>query len=533
MTQLRNSKKFRVETNFKILLDKFSIDIVLAIIIAIGLFVLALYLKSLIGDWIKEEIGYSFNYLTHNSSGEVVIWYLEIYNDAEYYYESYLEAFRYNDWNPYVRSAGELDFYVYGPIYIYGLWFISLFVGVFNPSISQEILIKESVKWTAITFEALTIVMLYVMIIELKMFKERRTAKHVFGTIGAIALIFAPMNLLYVDAYYLNIPQMLFFTMLSIYLFMKEKYIFSACVLTLAWFSKQMPLFLLIPLFFLLVRKENVTFALRKFMFPFIGSSFLFSIPWIFMTPHLYIIRIIGAGRPLWYLTLGHEGIQHGVTLAHSFLHLGIKPLAYFYFYINFPMLPFIFFYFLSILIAHFNAEKINTDETYFILLITWIIILTHAFISRGLFKYYGAFFSPFLILTALMLLEKAIQIYKEEKSTELIEEKTNDYTKKIQIEYYFKSIIFDTVLIITFLSSIILIFYYEWVIMITIRFLHPLWLAILFLILLVFFPLSFYKSIFISENYMDFEKDFISAFRKTKEEVVYFWKRYILRKKE
>jgi len=533
MTQLRNSKKYRVEINFKVLKDKFTVDIILAVFISIGLFALALYLKQIIGDWIFSEVVWEYDFLYTSPSGKQTIWYFETYGDADSYYREYLEAFKSGTWNPYKRNTGRLDFYVYGPIFIYGLWFISLFVGAFNPTNEISILTRNTVKWTAIVFDALTVMMLYIMVTELKVFKGRRIAKHIFGILAACVLIFAPMNLYYIDAYYLNIPQMTFFTMVSVFLFMKEKYRFSAYFMTLAWLTKQMPLFLLIPMFLILMKKENGRFAVKKFLFPFLISSFLVSIPWIFITPHLYLIRIFGAGRPLYNLILGEAGRPYGVTLAHSFQHLGIEPIAKFYFYINFPMIPFIFFYVLSILVSHFNAKKISEDETNFVVYITWFFVLSHTFISRGLFKYYDAFFSPFLFLTALLLLEKTIQIYQEEKISEEIEIPEDEYSKKILLEYYFKSAFFDLVLLITFLSSIIIIYYYQWVIMITIRYLHPMLLLVMFLILSAFFPISFYKSLFVSDNYTQFENDVKSIYPIIKTELIYTWKKIVRKVKK
>ena len=528
MTQLRSSKKYRVEINFKILKEKLTIDFVLAVIISIGLFALALYMKQMIGGWIFGEVLWEYDYIYNPPSGPERIWYFETYGDAETYYRDYLEAFRSGNWNPYKRNPGRLDYYVYGPIFIYGLWFISLFVGAFQPTNDIDLLTRNSVKWTALVFDALTVMMLYIMVTEMKVFKERRAAKHLFGILAACFLIFAPMNLYYIDAYYLNIPQMTFFTMVSIFLFMKEKYSFSAYFMTLAWLTKQLPLFLLIPMFLILMKKEDVKFATKKFLFPFLISSFVVSIPWIFITPHLYVIRIFGAGRPLYNLLMGVDGQPFGVTFAHYFQYLGIESLAKFYFYINFPMIPFIFFYTLSILISNFNAEKLAEDETNFIVYITWFFVLIHTFISRGLFKYYDAFFSPFLILTALLLLEKTIQIYQEEKISEEVEVPEDEQSRKMLFEYYFKSVFYDLVLIITFISSIIIIYYFQWTIMITIRYFHPVLLLVMFLILSAFFPIDFYWSIFDSENYSHFEQDIKSIFSTIKNEIVSLWQKTI-----
>ncbi|MHA2256253.1 MAG: hypothetical protein ACXAAM_09280 [Candidatus Heimdallarchaeaceae archaeon] len=346
-------------------------SIALTIVIFIGLFILAVYLKHILGDWISSEVGTSFYHTLQDSQGTSVTWYFENYNDAEYYYESYLENFRYNGWNPYApplpfNSEDKLDFYLYGPFLIYGFVFISLFVELFNPGASLDFLIPASIKWTAIVFDALSVAMIYLIIIGLKTFKSKRIFAHSAGISGALVYIFMPMNLLYIDASYLNIPQMTFFTLLALYLFLKEKYVFSSIVFSIAWLSKQMPLFSIIPLFFILGKKTKLSFALKRFLIPFILSTFIFSIPWIFLNPFKYSIRIIGAGRSLWYATLAAEGNKRGVTLAHSLLYGNANFLSKVYVYLNVAMIPFLIFYIYSIFVSHFNGKNIAEDETNF-----------------------------------------------------------------------------------------------------------------------------------------------------------------------
>ena len=359
MTELR-----KINKNVLFGFYKLNIRIPLIIIIFLGLFIFAMYMKSLLGDWINSEVGTSFYYTFQNHQGSDVIWYLENYGDASYSYEPYLENFRYNNWNPYspplpFDSEDKLDFYLYGPFLVYGFVFVSLFVELFNKGAPLDFLIPASIKWTAIAFDALSVAMIYLIIVGLKTFKNKKYPKHLIGIVGAIAYIFMPINLFYIDASYLNIPQMTFFTLLAFYLFLKEKYIASSVIFSVAWLSKQMPLFSIIPLFFILGRKTHFSFALKKFLLPFILSTLVFSIPWIFLNPFKYSIRIIGAGRSLWYATLAEEGNKHGVTLAHSLLYGNADFLSKIYVYINIAMVPFLFFYIYSIFIAHFNGKNI------------------------------------------------------------------------------------------------------------------------------------------------------------------------------
>ncbi|MHA2357905.1 MAG: hypothetical protein ACXABK_03960, partial [Candidatus Heimdallarchaeaceae archaeon] len=114
------------------------------------MFSLSLYFKNLISLWYWRNHGAGF-YWTHYNGTEVeTVWYIEAYSDASYYYEPYLMSFRYDNWNPYAGGEGPLNGYAYGPMFIYGLYFFSIFVGLFNPGMEKELLVQQSVKWTHI-----------------------------------------------------------------------------------------------------------------------------------------------------------------------------------------------------------------------------------------------------------------------------------------------------------------------------------------------------------------------------------------------
>jgi len=392
-----------------------------------------------------------------------------------------------------------------------------LIVGVVNPGASNDLVVQESVKWFALIFDTLSVVLLYLIIKDLKTFKERKLAKHIYGILGAVSLLFMPMSLFYIDAYHLNTPQMTFFTLFAIWLFLKEKYRISAIFLSLGWLSKQIPLFLIIPLFFIIRQKKDISYALKKFILPFVVWSFLFSIPWILITPHLYIGRLIGAGRPLWYAALGGDAIKHGVTLANTFLYLGSTTLTNIYIVINIAMIPFFLSYILAILISSFNGKKIGENETIFSLYITWLLVLIHVFMSRGIFKYYDTFITPFLVLSSLLLIDEAIRkIPKLRNKNHLkgIKSEGGEINKGHlvlnKLTLFGKEFFF----LVSFLSSILVIYYLNWIIMIESRFLHPLFLLLLLLSISLLLPFEFYQSMFKRVNYQILKKDIGDIFR-------------------
>ncbi len=532
MTKLRAKSKYSLKIVLRIFHRKFSLENLIIILITLSLFILSLYIKNLIGTWIFESVGWDYNFTFYHPSGVKEVWFFEIYKDSESYYMPFLEAFRYEGWNPYVRSEGVLDYYVYGPMFIYGLYLVSLIIGVVNPGVSNDLIVQESVKWFAIVFDSLSVVLLYLIIKDLKTFKERRIAKQIYGILGAISLLFMPMCLLYVNTYYLNTPQMTFFTLIAIWMFLKEKYKFSAIFLSLGWLSKQVPLFLIIPLFFIIRQKKDISYALKKFILPFVVWSFLFSIPWVLITPHLYIGRLIGAGRPLWYAALGGDAIKHGVTLANSFLYLGSTTLTNFYIVINIAMIPFFLSYIFAILISSFNGKKIGENETIFSLYITWLLVLIHVFMSRGIFKYYDTHITPFLVLSSLLIIDEAIKkIPKWRNKSQLlltIESERKGINKGNLILYRLETLGRELFFLISFLSSILVIYYLNWVIMIESRFLHPLFLLILLISISFLLPFEFYKSIFKGVNYQILKKDIWEIFRLIKQKFKKIYKKFL-----
>ncbi len=491
--------------------NKLSKEFFIISIFSIVILVTAILIKINISDWIYSNVGSNFNYTLVEPINGRSTWYFEIYVDADYYYESYLDAFR-SGWNPYKRYTNELDFYVYGPVFIYGLYFTSLLVQLFNPGMPNNILIEESVKWTAINFDALSAVMVYLIIINFKFMRDRKIYKHVLGLIGTFAFIFMPFNLFYIDAYYLNIPQMTFFTLVTFFLIMKKKYRLSAYSLTLAWLTKQMPLFLVIPIFSMIWKEHNLKTAVRRFLRPFLLSTLLLSVPWIFITPILYIGRILAAGRSLWYVTLDSVGNGHGTTLAHSFLYWGAEDLANFYVQINTFMIPFIVFYGFALFIGHFNGKKLADNEKVFTYYITWVVLISHTFISRGLFKYYNAFYTPFFILSIIAIansITNKVENYIGNRKSEKISSEYDDGNSRDFWNFGIKAIEILSILLLT-----LGIYYYSWIIMTSIRFLHPFFLFLLTFGISFLIPWGYYRELGTKNKYRELIQDFKDFFK-------------------
>ena len=519
ITRLRN---FNLEK-----IDKRKMrSLIIIIFVSILLFSLSLYLKNMASLWFWEEQinhGPGYFYWTNYNDSEVLdVWYLEAYGDASYYYEPYLLTFKYENWNPYAGGNYDddpLHGYAYGPLFIYGLYFISLFVGLFHPGMERSMLVYQSVKWTHLVFDSLCVVMIYIIIISLNSFKEKNVKKHTLGSLGAFIFLFMPINLLYVDSVFLNTPQMCFFTLLSYLMFMKNKYKTSAFFLSIAWLSKQMPLFLLIPWFLIIWKKDSLKESLLDFVVPFIVTTFILSLAWIFISPVSYAWRVFGPGKPLDFVDLDHP--RHTVTLAHSFLFLGSDGLANFYAAINSFMVPFLIFYALAAFIAYFNGKKLGKNESYFTIFTTWLIINTHLFISRGVYKYYNAFITPFILLSILVFLDDSIlrlkiKIPRIRKEYSDDKEIKNQNQKNILIIHQNNTIAL-TLLISSFLVTSSLFYYYNWILITNSRYLHPLYLLIMFIFVSLLIPPVIYGSFTKKNNYKMIKEDVVYIIRQLK----------------
>ncbi|MCE7743425.1 MAG: hypothetical protein GOP50_13320 [Candidatus Heimdallarchaeota archaeon] len=519
-----------------------KLKILVIVLIAISLLIASLIVKDMVSNWYWDNHGLGF-YWTDPTLFETVytgkVWYIEAYVDASYYYEPYLQAFRYENWNPYAGGPGPLNGYAYGPMFIFGIYFISLIISMLFPQMPITELVPLSVKWTHIAFDSLSVVMVYLVVIFLKSFKKNELKRHTFGILAAAIFACMPINLIYVDSLYLNTPQMTFFTLLSLLLFMKEKYRVGAFILSVAWLTKQMSLFLLIPWFFIVWKKKSLKSAFMDFLFPFLLTTILISLPWLIMTPRNYLRRVFGPGSPVRIfdvntaLTAANNG--RTVTLAHSFLYLENEALALFYHKINLYMIPFVFFYLLAVLFAYFNGDKIGNNESYLIILSTWILVSTHLFISRGVYKYYNAFLTPFVVISLLVffddILPKTVQqipkTYKRLQllliiiETRILKRTTEIEIKIIEIKPKQEKIISNVFLALTFLGSCFAFYYFNWILIVNTRFLHPLYLLILFVVISLLIPPSIYLSLFKAGSYKMIWTDLVYIYNETVKGIV------------
>ena len=491
------------DKNNKNQLDKSRyFDVIITVITAMLILALSCYVKNLISEKVKF-LSKTFYYTYTNQQGDTVTWYFESYGDASYYYEPFLQAFRFESWNPYKRYVGsKLDYYMYGPIFIYSKYVTSLIIGLLNPDLSQIELIEASIKWSAITIDSLSVMMIYIVIINLKFLRKKLVVKHITGISASIVLMLAPINLYYSDTLYLNGPLMTFFALIGMLYFLKEKYTLSGIFLSFSFLSKQLSLFLVIQFFILIWKSKDLKTAFTKFLNPFMLTSFLLSIPWLFITPILYIGRIFAAGHPQFYLNEEYSVAQ---TLANSITSLGCELCAQIYWYLNFVMLPFLIFYGGCLVFAHFNAQEIMKNEENIILYTTWSVLILHTFISRGIYKYYNIYINVFLVLSIIVVSYRIIKyIFKREKEFSVKEK-----------------IILSFIIFLCYILLTSLFWGENLLIMKTQRERHPLILLLVTILFSFNFSLKNYRNLLIKKNYkvlvIDVKSFFIYIYSSTK----------------
>ncbi|MHA2168607.1 MAG: glycosyltransferase family 39 protein, partial [Candidatus Kariarchaeaceae archaeon] len=314
----------------------------------------------------------------------------EGYVDFSYYYIDYVNAFVDKDWNPYSGNLEEddvLNGYVYGPFYIYLVaigkaWF--------------DLPAAESIIYSNLIFDSLSYVMVYFL------------AKRMTGNVNAMILAgigsFSPIALFYANIRVLNAPQMNFFTLLFIYLYLEHRDTSSLFVLAIATLTKQFPLFLAMPVGFFLVRRygilKGVGIYLQYFVF-----LLLLSIPWIVLTPNAYYTKLFlpGGGKSQISCPKGGEATNlvagtidldscNEDTIVISQLGLWL-----------FDLINSHYLFFGSLLIlswAGFTGyDYMEKNPKLYMRFYAAFFTLAHATIARGIYKYYLTMLMPFFLL--------------------------------------------------------------------------------------------------------------------------------------
>ncbi|RMG36095.1 MAG: hypothetical protein D6732_08500 [Methanobacteriota archaeon] len=331
--------------------------------------------------------------------GESIV--VEGYVDFSWYYLPYVDNFS-QGWNPYegeqtaIFHPERMGGYVYGPLYI--VW-ISLGKIFFGLDARQSVLVSN------VIFDSLTSVLVYVL-------AKRVTGNGIALILGFLHTI-TPISLFYANIYGLNTPQMTFFAVLYLWFYLEHHDSWGFVILSLGFLTKQFPLLFAMPALMLMVRRYG---WLRGFAFlvEFIIWSLIFSMPYIVLTPYLYIVKLFLASRaPSSVPTL--EFLQENGGVAPNLVSSAVAQedygLANFLHILVDTQILFVGGLFLISYFA-FSAYRILEERPYlFFRFAALYYFFAHGTIGRGIYKYYTPFLMPFLILALAPYRKKTFHI--------------------------------------------------------------------------------------------------------------------------
>lgn len=510
---LEKAKK-QLEKDWKNILFQTSVVIVL--------FTISIAIRIYIREWFYANYDLSVSiqnalYYSYNNP-EAYTW--EIFPDAQTYYVKYLNAFKYEQWNPYLLDRGfPLSGYVYGPIFVYGLTIISVFIDIIFPGMTISQKTWLSVVSAPIIFDSITTVFIYLILRKKKDDRKRNIMNQVYSLLASIMFIFMPIVLFYNDTLYLNTYMFTTFTVISIYFLSREKHKQSAIFLTIAILTKLNALFLA-PLWLVYVARNNFRKGVEYLIIGIITYVVL-SLPWLVISPIRYFIQQLWpGGTENTHFGIDGDHILWSTTPFHAFLYRYQETgrtfwynAAVLYKDANQMYLPLLIFVFICCCVMLLSAKKMRQDKINLFSYTAMFTIGSHIFLSRGNYKYYDSYFIPFVIIALACWGETLdIKIIKFSKRVSNLFLKNKDIDtvkkKKQKIESFFSKettqvymslfsfFIFSCVFMWIFVLNIWIIFNVKW--------LHIFYTSLLALTMILLFNIEIHYALFDVNNYKD-----------------------------
>ncbi|NHK31408.1 MAG: hypothetical protein FK730_08660 [Asgard group archaeon] len=318
------------------------------------------------------------------------------FNDFSYYYRSWVSAWYNDQWNPYIW-VGE-EFIRDSPLYLYSYtpFFLYVLALFYRPSFH--------VLWLAfplIASDAACASVVYLIL--RKTVKGTKSISISFFAGMFIAL--APINLLYNGVYFLNPGPVSLFTLLAIYFVIDKKWWQCFFWLAIATLTKQNALFLTYPLFMMMLGSKISRKSIKRAFSESIMNALFFviifllgSMPWIIISPKYYIYHLAIPGKYLSLSTIVEDPGARCIPFSVALQSIGIKGwiLDIVAFGVNSMFLLIFSATIISILLL-WRAYTNKLTKNGVLELITLYLILSHLFLPRGVFKFYTAYFIPFI----------------------------------------------------------------------------------------------------------------------------------------
>lgn len=449
------------------------------LILCFILFICSIVFRTMFSSWFHRNRD-----VTPYISPEGYYW--ETYDDAIFYYVNYLNAFKNRSWTLYTPNLERpLGGYYYGPVFVYLLSFLSLFVGIFNPNSTQIDIAWKTIIFAPQFFDSLSTVLIFLILLRRKKEEQLTLSKISQSFLSSIIFTVMPIVVFYNDIMYLNSYMFTFFTLLAYYLFTNKKHKLAGIILSLGFMSKQIALFF-IPVFAIYLYRINRRKSL-EFLISFVVTSFILSIPWIFMNPVWYLGSLFAPGTAQFHIqfSVEYRYVLWPTSIYHTFLYWGFNNVAYFYYVLNLYQIPFLIFNLIAYLYVLLMTPKLSKDLQSSYSFLALFSIGIHLFLARGCFKYYDSFFIPFIVIA---VSKRIMRI-------------NNKYLR------------FPVLLLVS--GGII---YLNLMTIIWIKWLHLVFVSIFFIIIALTIKPSLYLEIFKKENYQELKNYFEEGKQQRKE---------------
>ena len=345
---------------------------------------------------------------------------VEFYDDFNYYSLNFVNYFLSGEL-PYTHffyiNPEPNAFMTYGPLLIYPplyLYIISMFGNNLFWNVALPVLI----------FDILTSYLVFK--ISFKLWKNR-----IFSVIACLIYLLNPLNIIYIDYYWLNTSIFTFFLMVSIYFLIDDRFYLSILFLSLSIMCKQFAgIFLIIILIRMSKRMQDLKLSkivqfkkyIKTLSFLFIPIA-LFSLPYIL--PYYpdfpdYIFHILAVGGFDFNLNLPSYSVPIDFSIPFIALELNYN----FLYIIKWIIEYYVLLIGITILICCIYSFFIKRNKFYNknTLIITLILLISMTlFFPRGFYKYYTILFIPLMSILIMKNLKNHGWNHWKNNSSEII----------------------------------------------------------------------------------------------------------------
>ncbi|UCG89873.1 MAG: hypothetical protein JSU57_05270 [Candidatus Heimdallarchaeota archaeon] len=238
-------------------------------------------------------------------------------------------------------------------------------------------------------------------------FLERSNGKEV-AQWGFLALTFCPLTILYNGGFLFNTSLVTLVFIVSIYFVYVKRFNCAILTLTVAFLLKQIILFFILPILIYIVLKSpkndytlsSYLSVIVKYGAILIGTAFVGSLPWIFLSPHTYFETVLMNQQATFNPTFISRELTWPVQWYSFLIELEVP---YWFLYIvaflNFTMLGLLSVQAINFSLLIFWYRKKSLDWHKLLNLLLYTAILSHLFLPRGVYKYYFTLLVPLVIL--------------------------------------------------------------------------------------------------------------------------------------